>query len=25
MCGINGILGIENPEKGKLFLSKMNA
>ena len=25
MCGINGILGIENPEKGKLFLAKMNA
>jgi len=25
MCGINGILGIENTEKGKLFLAKMNA
>lgn len=25
MCGINGILGIENPEKGKSVLSKMNA
>jgi len=25
MCGINGILGIENPQKGKLFLTKMNA
>ncbi len=24
MCGINGILGIENTEKGKLFLAKMN-
>lgn len=25
MCGINGILGIENPEKGKLYVAKMNA
>ena len=25
MCGINGILGIEDPEKGKLYLAKMNA
>ena len=24
MCGINGILGIEDPEKGKLYLAKMN-
>lgn len=25
MCGINGILGIENPAIGKSYLSKMNA
>ena len=24
MCGINGIVGIENPEKGKSYLTKMN-
>jgi asparagine synthase (glutamine-hydrolysing) len=24
MCGINGIVGIENPEKGKAYLTKMN-
>lgn len=25
MCGINGIVGIENPEKGSALIAKMNA
>ena len=25
MCGINGILGVENPEKGKSYIAKMNS
>lgn len=24
MCGINGIMGIENPEKGKSYIARMN-